>query len=604
MRILIDGWLLSSRHRHRSQGLQFRRLCQQIVWDDQAHEWFICVTSTDDVRQDDLSIEPYATVLTMSQEMIGHDPVDRDERYRLQVQQLVDQHEIDLYWHSDATTLEVPVPVGLEGTCVCLSLENTKEPSGWKTPKRAPLPPLAREVLELRLAALPDWADAIDSIGGVDPSMGTEPFVDTVDAAAYVAWFERCALPRVDSSERRLRVAYASPWAPQRTGVADYSESLTAKLADHVDLTVFTEADVSCDAPCESLPIRALNELPELYERFDAVIYHVGNNVEFHKAIYKLAWELPGVVVIHDTNIHSFMSGAFLHADEPEMFYEAVEQGYGIRREECDPEQLDMYEYPLCRAIAARSKATIVHNRWARQHLNGIDPVYVIPHGAASELRTCDAGLMARLRKRLGVGPHEFVIVTMGYVNRLKRVPVIVQAVDELRKLGYPVRLVIGGSITDQQDWLVQQVAELGLEDAVTVTGYLSDDEFDGVIQLSDVVLNLRFPSMGESSGTLYKAMARGKACIVSNYGQFAELPDDACWKINPDELEVPELVAALAELLRDSGLSHTLGENAKHYVQRFSSYELSARLYTQVLAETIAASGAGGKANSRRSAA
>ncbi len=786
MRILIDGWLLSARYKHRCGGLRFRRLCQQIVWDDQAHEWFVCVPNPDDLPHGDLAFEPHATVLPISGEKVGHDLVERDDRYRREIQKLVNEHAIDLYWHPAATTPEVPVPVGLDCTHVGLSVAATELPERQSASRHGSAPALARVVHQRRMSALPTWADSIcfetdaareafvaqencaektktvvipppllcsssctgrrrpsngDSVrllfghelpserellavgqllsdvsavhagskhftlvaighfsrtarkclvqtwnrgnaqeitlethgtidamnevghscdamivgprGAIDlellsiasvdglPIVTPEsphlreliagsPFVydpndprslmpalaaalestkqttrnrtstrhethhawDTT-AAAHVAWFERIGQTRVEVLPRRLRIAYASPWPPQRTGVAGSSVSLTEKLAEHVDLTVFTEATGrSHDAPHKILSVQPLNVLDEQQERFDAVIYHLGNNVEFHRAIYMQAWRRPGVVVIHDTNIHSFLAGSFLGSEDEHLYFDAVEQGYGIPRDQCDPETLDLYEYPMGRAIAQRSLATIVHNHWAREQLEGIDSVYVIPHGAASQCRSCDPGLMARLRRRLEIGSKEFVVSAMGFVNHLKRVPVIIQTVAQLRQMGYPVRMIIGGSLTDEQDWLVQQIAELRIEDAVTITGYLSDDDFDGVIQLSDVVFNLRFPSMGESSGTLYKAMARGKVCIVSNYAQCAELPDDACWKIDVDEHEIPQLVAALSGLLHDPNLRRTLGMNAKRFVEKFSSYELSSRLYADVLAEVVATSG------------
>ncbi len=781
MRILVDGSLLYSPQKNRSAGLRFRRLLQQIVWDDQAHEWFICLGGT----PEPLSIEPgfdqFATVLTIDPSSTGHDLVSRDDSYQRELQRLVDRHDIDLYWHPAALEPEVPVPLGLEGVHVCLSIASSDLRAFGASHEK--LPPLVRETLLRRREVFKHWADSLcfethDAHRKMTEELGVESVRDTVvvepsmqassskllperyplqgplrvllghelphektllhagcflgdaltqletecqttlvvvghydgpvrerllsawntrddhglmieahhsietmnevgrgcdllfvephgevslellslavsgcvprvlpnhselrelttgvgcfyeadnpeslqqalqtalaadwatnsktkvfgsglegrawdsAAAAHVGWFERCGRVRIVASSSRLCVAYASPWSPQRTGVADYSASLTEKLATHVDLTLFTEAEVSASRPQDDLPIQPLDALPELYDRFDAVIYHIGNNVEFHRAIYMQAWERPGVAVIHDTNIHGFIMGAFLDSKEEHLYFEALEEGYGIAKGECEPTSLNLYDYPMCRAIAQRSLATIVHNRWARQHLEGIDAVHVIPHGSISESRSCDAGVIAGLRKRLGIGKNEFVVSTMGYVNRLKRVPVIVEAVSKLRKLGYPVRLIIGGTLTDQQDWLVQQIVELQLQEAVTITGYLSDDEFEGVIQLSDAILNLRFPSMGESSGTLYKSMARGKPCIVSNYAQFAELPDDACWKIDVDELESDQLVAAVAQLMHDPELRQALAANAQRFVKQFSSYELSARLYADVLAETVA---------------
>lgn len=781
MRILIDGWLLSSPQKHRSSGLRFRRLLQQMIWDDQAHEWFVCLSGNPGHLPAEAEFDHFATVLPIDPSIIGHDLVSRDDAYQCELQDLVERHKIDLYWHPAVTEPEVPVPLGLEGVHICLSLTSNE---AWADNRASEIrPPLVRETLLRRMEACKHWADslcfethdvrhqviesldlesALDAVV-IEPSLqvscpkllptryptpgplrllcghehpheaelqrlgtcfanaqaevgmeyestlvvighydglirerlfrawksddrpnialeayatieamnelssgcdalvagptgdvslellslatsnamprvlpetahlrelteGTGLYYDegnpaslgralqdaltspstttlqsrinnpTIEhrgwdnvAAAHVACFERCGRVRIDVCRSRLRVAYASPWAPQRTGVADYSASLTEQLANHVDLTVFTEADVSACELQDDLPVQPLEALPSLYEHFDAVIYHIGNNVEFHRAIYKQAWERPGVAVIHDTNIHGFIMGAFLGSDEEHLYFDALEEGYGIAKGECEPTSLNLFDYPMCRAIAQRSLATIVHNRWARQHLEGIEPVHVIPHGSISQSRTCDVGMMAALRKRLNVGANEFVVSTMGYVNRLKRVPVIVQAVSRLRELGYPVRLIIGGTLTDQQDWLVQQIVELQLQDAVTITGYLSDDEFEGVIQLSDAILNLRFPSMGESSGTLYKSMARGKPCIVSNYAQFAEMPDDACWKIDVDEQESDQLVTAIAQLMHAPDLRQAIATNAQRFVRQFSSYDLSARLYADVLAETVA---------------
>ncbi|MEA2489155.1 MAG: hypothetical protein QOH21_947, partial [Acidobacteriota bacterium] len=62
-------------------------------------------------------------------------------------------------------------------------------------------------------------------------------------------------------------------------------------------------------------------------------------------------------------------------------------------------------------------------------------------------------------------------------------------------------------------------------------------------------LVNLRYPSAGETSGTLIRAFDAGKPVAVSDYAQFAELPDDCVVKIPFGEGEV----AAVADFfLRD----------------------------------------------------
>ena len=71
-----------------------------------------------------------------------------------------------------------------------------------------------------------------------------------------------------------------------------------------------------------------------------------------------------------------------------------------------------------------------------------------------------------------------------------------------------------------------------------------------------------------------------GKACIVSNYQQFAELPNSVCWKADIEELEVPQLVAYLKELMRNPTARKQLSKNAAFFAKNYSSYELAGKLY------------------------
>ena len=190
------------------------------------------------------------------------------------------------------------------------------------------------------------------------------------------------------------------------------------------------------------------------------------------------------------------------------------------------------------------------------------------------------------MRRRLGVREGELTIAVLGFVNKYKRLPSVLKAVHGLREAGHAVRLIVAGQIFDPSLLIEERIRQLGLEEQVTLTGYLSEEEFLDVIRLADVIVNLRCPSVGESSGTLARALGMGKACIVSRYQQFKELPDEACWKADVDELEVPQLVAYLECLMRRPEVRRRLGANARQYVRLFASWELAAELYAACLHE------------------
>ncbi len=109
-----------------------------------------------------------------------------------------------------------------------------------------------------------------------------------------------------------MKVAWLSPFPPQRTGIADYSYALIKKLKPHIDIDVYYENAMPDDKVREGFATYPIQLFTKRRQRYDEIIYHLGNNCEFHRSIYKLAWDFPGLVVLHDYNIHSFMQQALL----------------------------------------------------------------------------------------------------------------------------------------------------------------------------------------------------------------------------------------------------------------------------------------------------
>jgi hypothetical protein len=93
---------------------------------------------------------------------------------------------------------------------------------------------------------------------------------------------------------------------------------------------------------------------------------------------------------------------------------------------------------------------------------------------------------------------------------------------------------------------------------------------------------------MGETSGSVIRALSLGKALIVSDVGWFAELPDDVALKVPVDELEVPMLEAALAFAAEHQ---EQLGVSARSYVEREHALGRVADDYVSAL--EVAAGGA-----------
>src|SRR5215217_5213395 len=98
-----------------------------------------------------------------------------------------------------------------------------------------------------------------------------------------------------------------------------------------------------------------------------------------------------------------------------------------------------------------------------------------------------------------------------------------------------------------------------------------------------DVLVNLRSPTMGETSGSVIRGLVLGKPMVVSDVGWFAELPDGVALRVPVDEFEMRTLEAALA-LLCEPRAREELGQGALAYVQREHALEPVAERYAEAL--------------------
>jgi glycosyltransferase involved in cell wall biosynthesis len=409
-------------------------------------------------------------------------------------------------------------------------------------------------------------------------------------AARYSELFDGLAgRGRAARVSERLRAAWLSPWPPQRTGVADYSAEITEALSERVDIDLYVE-DPDAARRHTALAVHPLERIRDRHADYDAVVYHLGNNAEHHSRIYALAWELPGLVVLHDFNIHPFLHHAYLDTQKDWLYRDALAAVAGeagldhfeaVRSGRTDP---DYWRYPLSDAISARSHGTIVHSAWARDALDWASPVFTIPLFARVR-EPLEPEQTRALREALDIRRDSFVVGIFGFLNTQKRVPVILDACARLRERGYPLQLLLVGSKIDPGLPLAKHLAESGVEDLTTHTGYVSDDDFWRYLDACDVVMNLRYPTMGESSLSLSRALGSGKACLVTDFGPSAELPDSVCWKASVGPEETDQLVAYLEALLGDPELRDQLGHDARSFAATYASKQRASVLYENAIA-------------------
>jgi hypothetical protein len=122
------------------------------------------------------------------------------------------------------------------------------------------------------------------------------------------------------------------------------------------------------------------------------------------------------------------------------------------------------------------------------------------------------------------------------------------------------------------------------------VTGRLSLQDFVGHLAAADAVLCLRFPSHGEISGALVRALGVGRPVLVTAGTPAAEeFPEGILVPVDPGAHEGAQLEALLARLLADAALRGTLGRLARRHLLEHHALAASASRLAAFLEEVQA---------------
>lgn len=368
---------------------------------------------------------------------------------------------------------------------------------------------------------------------------------------------------------RKLRVALFTPLPPSKTGTADYGAALAAELEKLVALSVY-----------EKIPF-GFDPTP-----FDHVIYQIGNN-PFHAGIYNLALEHPGIVVLHEASVHYLVRSLTLSRGNrkgyiKEVRYELFGDDLGRFSGRYLPfETPQPHEFLMVRRLLDRAQGCIVHNRYAERlvrlkRFNG--PVAVVPHGA--QVGSPD-GL--EYRRRMGLEPETPIVAVFGYQRPDKQIWESLMTFAGLAGAVPDARLLILGEPHPQVP-IAEGIRDFGLNGRVIALGYQSIEDFDGYLAASNVVLNLRQSTFGESSGTMMRAFGMGKPVLVSNVGSVHDLPDDVCFRIPRDRHEMAVIRECLKWVLEHPSEAAEVGENARDWVARECTWAHTARAYAEFL--------------------
>jgi glycosyltransferase involved in cell wall biosynthesis len=366
------------------------------------------------------------------------------------------------------------------------------------------------------------------------------------------------------------KIAWLSPLPPQRSGIANYSHWLIKGLKPHVDIDLYYDNEAPTPEIANEFDVYPISVFPERRTNYDEVIYHLGNNSHFHKHIYELAWEFPATVVLHDYNLSAFIHDAFYRQTNGHLYELALANGdskttpnlHGL----LPRFGRNISAIPMSHAVVKKSRKVVVHHRWLKSQFPNSEHIEVIPHFAKINYRPAPEEIES-FKRKFRIRESEFLISCLGFVNKNKLPGLQIEVAKRLMAEGYPVRLLFAGESAPDVKNLQVEVESGKHHEQITFTGYLDEVDYFSAIFASDILINLRNPTMGEASGTLMHALAAGKPTIISDLSQYKEFPDSVCWKVIHDENEAHLLHHYVAALLSNKNLRQAISANSLAYV-------------------------------------
>jgi glycosyltransferase involved in cell wall biosynthesis len=406
-----------------------------------------------------------------------------------------------------------------------------------------------------------------------------------------------------------MALAVFSPLPPSPTGIADYSRALIEGLRKHVAVEGYTGTDEEAAATPGCHIYRSFEE----GSAAGLAVYQMGNS-PYHDFIYPFLFRVPGVLVLHDLVLHHSRLAWYLNSPEVVEYrgdlgnqekreraltrlgaYESeVRSAYPERGATVAEIALRqgggrlLYEYPLHEHLVRASRMVLVHDDHAREEVERRSPGAVV--------RKVRMGIPipapvpreeARRRLELPFSRESLVLASFGLVTPEKRIGTVLGCLKRLVDQGIDAHyLLVGGAVPHYDPR--ESASRLGIVHRVHLRGRVSEEDFCLFAFAADLCLNLRFPSAGETSATLLRLLAAGRAVMVTDQRQYRVFPPEVLARVDPAG-EDDGLYCDVREWWRQPERRRRLEERARIHAEREHSIETMVADYLRCLEEARA---------------
>ena len=391
----------------------------------------------------------------------------------------------------------------------------------------------------------------------------------------------------------RPRIAWYTPWPPERSGIASYSRRLLRSLGRHADVdVVVAEPTQRYPTPVEKgIRLVHVDDIEWMSDLrcYDRHVFCMGNS-HFNNHVYEALVARPGVVLAHDVRLVGFYGWRALEVDPADPhghLADRIEEMYGERvdveafrarlptREEVDQQNIFMSQ-----EIQRHSELLVVHSRYAADILRLDRPLERRQH---APIEVLPLAVDRRPEPMRPAAERDPLVVSLGILAEIKGLGVLLDAFAIVAERRPDARLCIAGAaLPDEFQRWRSRVRDAGLEDRVEIPGFLSANAYDDLLARAAVAVQLRLTSNGEASAAVADALGAGLPTIATAHGWASELPADALVRV-PRDIAPLALANEIEALLDDDGRRSVLSSRARGYAAA-TSYEHVAERYLDLL--------------------
>lgn len=319
----------------------------------------------------------------------------------------------------------------------------------------------------------------------------------------------------------RDSVAWISLLPPTHSGIAEYSSTLLPLLQKHLDVYAIDPTSVS--------------NVEEIRGKVNRYVYNIGNH-EINRKILDTAEKFPDAVILHDTS-------CFNALPLPEKARAWQDAGVWTARAE------DLH--PWLKEFLLNQKLLMVHDHDPADRLRmaGVTPpISIIPMPVVPP------------PQKVGIPEGPFSVGVFGYIGENRHLKIVEKVCARLR-----IPLYLVGKVYDSfsPSW-----------DGTINVGWVPKPEWWKYMKKVHMVLNLRYPVMGEVSLTTLEAFASERPVMGLDVGSFSSLPASAVIRIPPGDDISDRLHENLYELSRSPARIREMGAQGYIHVTKHHNPE------------------------------